>query len=102
MCFIVEVKVCFDLYFDYAYAEKLERYMPLLNILVENGWTVKLFPLCFGSLGCIKDDVWKCLRKLSIESYDIKEILKWCSISNLIMANYIWRHRVKKLFSPGE
>ena len=63
ICFIVEIKVCFDLYLEYAYLEKIERYKPLLNIHNENGWNVKLFPLCFGSLGCVKDDVWKCLRK---------------------------------------
>ena len=62
ICFIVEIKVCFDLYFEYAYLEKIKRYTPLLNILNEYDWNVKLFPLCFGSLGCVKDDVWKCLR----------------------------------------
>ena len=57
ICFIVDIKVCFDLYFKYAYLEKTERYKPLLNIFNENGWNVKLFPLCFGSLGCVKGDV---------------------------------------------
>ena len=37
ICFIVEIKVCFDLYFEYAYIEKNERYAPLLNILNEDG-----------------------------------------------------------------
>ena len=37
ICFIVEIKVCFDLYFEYAYLEKNERYAPLLNILNEDG-----------------------------------------------------------------
>ena len=41
--FIVEIKVCFDLYFEYACLEKIERYTLLLNILNENGWNVKLF-----------------------------------------------------------
>ena len=49
ICFIVEIKVCFDLYLEYAYLEKIERYKPLLNIHNENGWNVKLFSLCFGS-----------------------------------------------------
>ena len=101
ICFIVEIEVCFDLYFEYAYLEKIERYTPLLNILNENGWNVKLFPLCFGSLGCVKDDVWKCLRKLNFDKFDSKELMNWCSISTLILANFIWRHRVKKLFSLG-
>ena len=37
ICFIVEIKVCFDLYFKYAHLEKIEPYTPLLNILNENG-----------------------------------------------------------------
>ena len=28
ICFIAEIKVCFDLYFQYAYLEKTERYTP--------------------------------------------------------------------------
>ena len=101
ICFIVQIKVCFDLYFEYAYLEKIERYTPLLNILNENRWNVKLFPLRFGSLACVMDDVWKCLRKLNFDKKDSKELTNWCSISNLIMANFIWRHRVRKLFSFG-
>ena len=61
ICFIVEIKVCFD--FEYASLKKIELYTLLLNILNENDWNVKLFPLCFGSLGYVKDDLWKFLRK---------------------------------------
>ena len=98
ICFIVEIKVCFDLYFEYASLKKIERYTPLLNILNENGWNVKLFPLCFGSLGCVKDDVWKFLRKWNFDKFDSKELMNWCSISNLIMANFIWRHSEETVF----
>ena len=98
--FIVEIKVCFDFYFEYA-LKKIERCTPLLNILNENAWNVKLFPLCFGSLGCVKDDVWKYLRKWNFDKFVSKELMNWWSISNLIMANFIWRHRVRKLFSLG-
>ena len=101
ICFIVEIKVCFDLYFEYAYLEKIERYSPLLNILNENRWNVKLFALSFGSIACVEDDVWKCLRKLNFDKNDSKELMNWCSIPNLIMANFMWRHRVWKLFSLG-
>ena len=75
ICFIVEIEVCFDLYFEYAYLEKIERYTLLLDILNENCWNVKLFPLCFGSLVCVKDDVWKCSRKLNFDKFDSKELM---------------------------
>ena len=69
--FVVEIKVCFGLYFEYAYLKKIEHYTPLLNILNENGWNVKLFPLCFGPRGCVKDDVWKCLRKWNFVKFEL-------------------------------
>ena len=97
-CYIVEIKVCYDLYFEYSYNEKYERYTPVCNVLESDGWKVELVVLCFGSLGCMRNDVWRGLRKLGMSKSDIKDLMKWCSISNLIMANYIWRHRVKKLF----
>ena len=62
------------------------------------GWDIDLKVLCFGSLGCIKRDVWTVLRSLLVDKLIVKNALQWCSISNLIMANYIWRHRVEKLF----
>ena len=71
ICFIVEIKVYFGLYFEYAYLKKIERHTPLLNILNENGWNVKLFPLCSGSLGYVKDDVWKCLRKWNFVKFEL-------------------------------
>ena len=40
---------------------------------------------CFGSLGCVKDDVWKCLQKLNFDKFDSKELMNWCSISNMVM-----------------
>ena len=62
------------------------------------GWDVDLKVLCFGSLGCIKTDVWTVMRSMSVDKLIVKNTLQWCSLSNLIMANYIWRHRVRKLF----
>ena len=52
---IAEVTVCFDLYFEFSFPVKCDRYQLEL------------------------------------------ELLAWCSISNIIGANYIWRHRVKKM-----
>ena len=98
-CIVVEVTVCFDLYFGYAFDGKCERYEPLCNFLRERNWNIKMVVLCFGSLGCIKKDVWRGMRALSIGKVTAKRLLGWCSLSNIIMANYIWRHRVKKLFS---
>ena len=51
---------------------------------------------CERLLGCIANDVRRNLSRLKIDLDDVKSLLKWCSISNIIGANYIWRHRVKK------
>ena len=96
-CIILEVTVCYDLYFGQALTSKEERYQPLCSLLQSLGLDVELKVLCFGSLGCIKKDVWTVLRSLTVDKIIVKNTLQWCSISNLIMANYIWRHRVKKL-----
>ena len=97
-CTIVEVTVCYDLYFDYAFREKLYRYESVCCLLGGHRWKIELKIMCFGSLGCIKKDVWRELRSLSVDKLVAKQMLQWCSISNVIMANYIWRHRVQKLF----
>ena len=97
-CTIVEVAVCYDLYFDYVFREKLGRYESVCCILRGHGWNVELKVMCFGSLGCIKKDIWRELRSLSVDKLVAKQMLQWCSISNVIMANHIWRHRVRKLF----
>ena len=97
-CVIVEVTVCYDLYFVQAFNAKKVRYTPLCDILTSNGFDVKLIVLCFGSLGSIKNDVWSGLRYFKPEKDQLKRLLKWCSISCIIGSNYTWRHRVKKLF----
>ena len=97
-CVIVEITVCYDLYFEQAYAEKNIRYTPLCDILIANGYDVKLIVLCFGSLGSIKKDVWSGLRHFKPSKVELKRFIKWCSISCVIGSNYMWRHRVKKLF----
>ena len=98
-CIIIEITICFDMYFEYAFTAKNNRYKQLCDVLQANGINVELIVLCFGSLGCIRKDVWKSLRRLKIDKDVIKDCLQWCSISNIIGANYVWRHRVKKLFS---
>ena len=90
--------MCYDLYFDYAFREKLGRYESVCCLLLRHGWNVELKVMCFCSLGCIKKDIWRELRSLSVDKLVAKQMLQWCSISNVIMANYIWRHRVRKLF----
>ena len=97
-CIIVEITVCYDLYFDQAFNEKVVRYKPLCDILNENGFDTKLIVLCFGSLGSIKKDVWSGLRYFKPDKDKLKKLLKWCSISCIIGSNYTWRNRVKKLF----
>ena len=61
-CTIVEITVCYDLYLENAYQEKVRRYKELYGYLQRNGFLVQLIILCFGSLGCVKGDVWKGLR----------------------------------------
>ena len=77
----------------------MNRYYDLVECLERNGYRTNLVVLCFGSLGCVKKDVWKLLRKFTNDKCYLKDVLKWCSISNVIGSNYIWRHRVKKLFA---
>ena len=94
---IAEVTVCFDLYFEYSFPAKCDRYQDLCDFLLAKGWKTSLKVLCFGALGCIKKDVYGSLRNIGFGKAKVKELLAWCSISNIIGANYIWRHRVKKL-----
>ena len=96
-CFLVEITVCYDLYLEYAYDAKVERYKSLVHCLTENGYDAEMLVLCVGSLDSVRNDAWKCLRKFSKDRICIKELLKWCPISSIIGSNYIWRHRVKKL-----
>ena len=98
-CFIVEITICYDLYLEFAYNAKIERYEPLINVLRENGYETNLLVLCFGSLGSVRSNVYNCLRKFSTDKSYIKDIMKWCSISSIIGSNFIWRHRVKKLLA---
>ena len=51
---IAEVTVCFDLYFEYSFPAKCDRYQDLCDALREKGWDSSLHVLCFGALGCIK------------------------------------------------
>ena len=99
MCYIVEITVCYDTYFEHAFEGKVNRYSMLLECLNTHGIESKLIVMCFGSLGCIKKDVRNNLRILGFNSDDIKSFLSWASISCIIGANYIWRHRVKKIYN---
>ena len=98
-CIIVEVTVCFDVYLDKAHDTKVQRYNLLVECLNSNGYITKLLVLCFGSLGSVRTDVWNCLRMFSDDKVSIKNVLKYCSISNIIGSNYIWRSRVKKILA---
>ena len=56
---IADVTVCFDLYFGFSFPAKCDRYQELCELLRENGWKPSLHVLCFGALGCIKEDVYE-------------------------------------------
>ena len=94
---INEVTICYDLYFQLARNGKIEKYTPLVNVLVHLGYKVKLHVLCFGSLGNITKECGGIVRILCRDRSKAKNVSKWCSISNIIGANYIWRNRAKKL-----
>ena len=99
ICIMVEITVCYDLYLKQAFEQKIARYNPLCDILIENGFKAKLVVLCFGSLGTIMENVWSGLKYFQPSKIGLKELLKWCSISCIIGSNYIWRHRVKIMFT---
>lgn len=94
---ILEITVCYDLYFDTSYNSKILKYQELLQFLRNNQMNVKLHVLCFGSLGCIRKNVSNILKQFCDNKNSIKDLMKWCSISTVIGSNYIWRHRIKKL-----
>ena len=48
---------------------------------------------------CKARDVFGSLRKFTDDKYEIKSVMKWCLISNIIGANHIWRHRVKRVMN---
>ena len=93
--FIVEVTVCYDIYIEMAQESKTERYEPLCLFLRSVGYKVELFIMCFGSLGTITNKSYNAMTKLQLSNTMSKNTLKWCSISNIIGANYIWRHRCR-------
>ena len=72
----MEITVCYDLYFENAYQEKVRRYKELSDYLERNGFSVQLVILCFGLLGCVKSDVWKGLTNFSQSEENIKNVMK--------------------------
>ena len=44
-CFIVEIRVCYDLYLEYARNAKYEKYKPLVECSSKNGYDVGLLIL---------------------------------------------------------
>ena len=55
---IIEVSNCYyDYYFQLARNGKIEKYTPLVNVLVQLGYKVKLHALCFGLLEILQKNV---------------------------------------------
>ena len=92
---VVEITICYDLYMIDAFEEKERRYTPLITLLHEKGYSAKLIIMCFGSLGTIEKSIYNSLLIFNRDKTLVKDVIKWCSISVLIAANYIWRYRVK-------
>eukprot|EP00112_Aurelia_sp_Birch-Aquarium-sp1_P010093 Seg2173.4 transcript_id=Seg2173.4/GoldUCD/mRNA.D3Y31 product="Telomeric repeat-binding factor 2" protein_id=Seg2173.4/GoldUCD/D3Y31 len=55
---------------------KCDRYRDLCDVLRENGWKPSLHVLCFGALGCIKEDVYERLRNIGFGKARVKELAK--------------------------
>ena len=72
---IAEITLCFDLYFGFSFPVKCDRYQELCDFLREHGWNPFLHVLCFGALGCIKDDVYERLRNIAFGKAKTKELL---------------------------
>ena len=98
---IVEITICYDLYFEQALNGKHEKYLHLLNVLENLGFKVKMHVLCFGSLGNVPKNCTKMARKIYKNHQKTKNILKWCSIYIIIGANYIWRNRISYWYDIG-
>ena len=45
---VIEVTISYNLYFQLARNGKIEKYTPLINVLVQPGFKVKRHVLCFG------------------------------------------------------
>ena len=61
---IVEITICYDLYFEQALNGKHEKYLHLLNVLENLGFKVKMHVLCFRSLGNVPKNCSKMVRKI--------------------------------------
>ena len=83
-CTIVEITVCYELHLENAYQEKVRRYKELCDYLERHEFSVQLVVLCFGSLGCVKSDVWKGLRNFSQSKENIKNVIS-CIIGGTIL-----------------
>ena len=96
-CILIEVTVCYDLYMNLAYESKVRTYEPLVEILSNHGYDTKLIVVCFGSLGAVHKSIFNALKVFSRDTQVVKQLIKWCSTSAIIGANYIWRHRLRFL-----
>ena len=61
---IVEITICYDLYFEQALNAKHEKYLHLLNVPENLGFKVKMHVLWFGSLGNVPKSCSKMVRKI--------------------------------------
>ena len=71
------------------------KHKQLKEMLEQNGIKTTIKVLCFGSLGTVHENVRKNLRKLGLSGDEAESAIKWCSVSNMICGNMIWRNRCK-------
>ena len=82
---------------EQSYRGKLNKYHDLKAALVQAGYSIDYYVMCFGSLGCVHKDVRGNLRKLGLTHEDTKATMKWCGVSNMINSNIIWKNRCKQV-----
>jgi len=59
-----------------AKARKSARYLPLLNLIQSNGWSVSLFLVEAGVRGCLSFSFAHCLRQLGLQACKTRELCK--------------------------
>ena len=83
------------MYFRLARSGKTEKYTPLVNVLVQLGYKVKLHVLCLDSLRTIMKQCGSIVRKICRDRSKAKNVLNWCSVPNIVGAINISTNTVK-------
>ena len=81
---IVEITICYDLYFEQVLNGKDKKYIHLLNVLENLGFTVKMHVLCSDPWGMSKKIVLKLFKRFT------KVVKKEKYIEMVLCIHYYW------------